>query len=161
MFGRVVLWACFDPLASKLVPQEILSRVQGEYERVRMLDPATNPVRKVALVVCGHEGQLFIDDLVVDGELVGGRGAVDDENRASGATSNATTSDLNLKRKRHSSKLQIILSQLSILRTQNAILSTTLYEMKNHLSKKLKYIKSDTMNQFVAIPATSSKKMLS
>ena len=121
-----------------------------------MLDPATNPVRKVALVVCGHEGQLFIDDLVVDGELVGGAGAVDDENRASGATSNATTSDLNPKRKRHSSELQIILSQLAVAQKQNEVLSTEFDIMKNHLSKKLKYI-SDTMNRFAAIPATLSK----
>ena len=82
-----------------------------------MLDPATNPVQKVGLVVCGYEGQLFIDDLVVNGELVGG-GAVDDESRASGATSNATTSDLNLKRKRHNSGLQIILSQLVVLQSK-------------------------------------------
>ena len=153
VFGRAVLWACFDPLASKLVPQEILNRVQGEYERVRMLDPATNPVRKVGLVVCGHEGQLFIDDLVIDGELAGG-GAVYDES-TSGATS-ATTSDLNLKRKRHNSELQIILSQLAVLRKQNEVLSTEFDIMKNHLSKKLKYI-SDTMNRFAAIPATLSK----
>ena len=141
-------------MASQLVPQEILSRVQGEYERVRILDPATNPVRKVGLVVCGHEGQLFIDDLVVDGEVV--EGAVDDETRASGAT-NATTSDLNLKRKRHSSELQVILSQLAVLRKQNEVLSTEFDIMRNHLSKKLKYI-SDTMNRFAAIPATFSTR---
>ena len=66
VFGRAVLWACFDPLASKLVPQDILSRVQREYERVCILDHATNPVQKVGLVVCGYEGQLFIDDLIVN-----------------------------------------------------------------------------------------------
>ena len=118
VLGRAVLWACFDPLASQLVPQEILSRVQGEYERVCILDPATNPVRKFGLIVCGHEGQLFIDGLVVDGEVV--EGSVDDETSASGAT-NATTSDLNLKRKRHSSELQVILSQLAVVRKQNEV----------------------------------------
>ena len=61
------------------------------------MDPETNPVRKVSLVVCGHEGQLFVDDSVIDGEL---DGAADDEARASRA--NAIISDLNLKRKRHS-----------------------------------------------------------
>ena len=148
VLGRAVLWACFDPITSQLVPKEILSRVQGEYERARILDPGTNPVRKVGLVVCGHEGQLFIDDLVIDGELAG---AAYDEARASGAE--ATTSDLNLKRKRHSSELQVILSQLAVLRKQNEVLSTKFDIMKNHISKKLKYI-ADTMNQFAAIPAT-------
>ena len=84
------------------------------------------------------------------------RGAVDDESRASGASSNATTSDLNLKRKRHSSELQIILSQLVVLQKQNEVLSTEFDIMKNYLCKKLKYI-SDTKNRLAAIPATLSK----
>ena len=154
ILGRVVLWDCFDPLASQLAPQEILtSRVQGKYERVHILYPANNPVRKVGLVVCGLEDHLFIDDLVVDGEVV--KCAADDETRASGA--NATTSDLNLRRKRHSSELQVVLSQLDVMRKQNEVLRTKFDIMKNHLSKKLKYI-SDTMNQFAAIPATFSTR---
>ena len=64
------------------------------------------------------------------------KGAVDDETYTSRATS-STTFDLNLKRKRHSSELQIILSQLAVLRKQNAVLSTEVDIMKNHLSKKL------------------------
>ena len=66
------------------------------------MDSATNPVQKVGLAVCRYEDYLFIDDLVVDGDLV--ESAADDEMHASGDT-NANTFDLNLKRKWHSSQL--------------------------------------------------------
>ncbi len=102
-----------------------------------------------------HEGQLFIDDLlVVDGEVI--KGTADDETHASGT--NVTTSDLNLKRKRHSSELHVILSQLAVLRKQNEVLQTEFDITKNHLSKKLKYI-SSIMNQFAAISATLSRSL--
>ena len=68
LFRKAVLWACFDPVASTHVPQYILLRVQSQYKRICTLDPEINPVKKIGLIVCGHEDQLFIDDLVVDDE---------------------------------------------------------------------------------------------
>ena len=47
-------------------------------------------MKKIGLIVCGHEGQLFIDHLVVDGE---GPAADDD-------TLDTTVTDLNIKRRR-------------------------------------------------------------
>ena len=148
VFRKAILWACFDPVASKHVSQDILLRVQSQYEQIRTLDLEVNPVKKVGLIVCGHEGQLFIDDLVVDGE--GGPAADDD-------TQDATVTDLNMKRRRQSSELQAVLSQLGVLRKQNEVLRTELDIMKTHISKKLKYM-SDTMNRIAAIPATMSEK---
>ena len=52
------------------------------------------------MIVCGHEGQLFINDLVVDEEL---RPAVDDE------AQDGTVTDINMKRRRQSSELQAVL----------------------------------------------------
>ena len=104
------------------------------------------------LVVRRHECQLYINDLVIDGDLVS---ASDDGTRASGAT-NAATSDLHLERKMDCSELQVILSQLTVLRKQNEVLSTELDIMRDHFSKNVTYI-SDTMNRFAAIPATLSK----
>ena len=147
VFGKAILWACFDPVASKHVPQDILLRVQSQYERIRTLEPETNPVKKVGLIVCGHEGQLFIDDLVVDGEGP----AVNDETQA------ATVTDLNLTRRRQSSELQAVLSQLAVIRKQNEVLHTELDITKTHICKKLKYM-ADTMNRIAAIPATMSEK---
>ena len=67
VFGKAILWACFDHVASKHVPEDMLIRVQSQYKCIRTLDPESNPVKKVGLIVYGHEGQLFIEDLVADG----------------------------------------------------------------------------------------------
>ncbi len=128
------------------------SRVWAEYKQDCILNPSANPIRMAGLVVRRHECQLYINDLVIDGDLVS---ASDDGTRASGAT-NAATSDLHLKRKMDSSELQVILSQLTVLRKQNEVLSTELDIMRDHFSKNVTYI-SDTMNRFAAIPATLSK----
>ena len=111
ILGRAIMWACFDPLASLHVPVDILERVKSQYTRICTLDPILNPIRKVGLVVCGHEGQLFIDDLVID-EEEGAAGNNDD-------SLSLGISDLNKKRKRQSAELQAVLSQLAVLREQN------------------------------------------
>ena len=145
VLGRAIMWACFDPLASLHVPSSIIERVKSQYARICTLDPTLNPIRKVGLVVCGHEGQLFIDEVVVDDD--------DDEVACSNdEPSLAGIADLNKKRKRQSAELQAVLSQLSVLRKQNEVLSEELSVMKTHLSKKLKYM-ADTMNRIAAIPA--------
>ena len=144
ILGRAIMWACFDPLASLHVPVDILERVKSQYTRICTLDPTLNPIRKVGLVVCGHEGQLFIDDLVVD-EEEGAAGNNDD-------SLSLGISDLNKKRKRQSAELQAVLSQLAVLRKQNEVLSEELGILKTHLSRKLKYM-ADTLNRIAAIPA--------
>ena len=99
------------------------------------------------MIDCGHEGQLFIGNLVVDGEGP----EVNDEPQAT------TVTDLNLKMRRQSSELQAVLSQLAVIRKQNEVLHTELDITKTHICKKLKYM-TDTMNRIVAIPATMSEK---
>ena len=143
ILSRAIMWACFDPLASFHVPVDILERVKSQYTRICTIDPTLNPIRKVGLVVCGHEGQLFIDDLVVDGE---------EATCSNDDTSLAGITDLNKKRKRQSAELQAVLSQISVLRKQNEVLSEELSVLKTHLSKKLKYM-TDTLNRIAAIPA--------
>ena len=49
VFGRAFLWACFDPLTKDHVPQDISDRVTAQYERIRTLEPAINPVKKLVL----------------------------------------------------------------------------------------------------------------
>ena len=56
----------FDLVASKHVPQDILLRVQSQYNCVCTLYPETKPVKKVGQIICGHGGQFFIDYLVVE-----------------------------------------------------------------------------------------------
>ena len=67
--GKAVLWVCFDAEASDIVPLQILQRVCLAYERVQnQLSSTKNPVRKVHLLICGHEGQLIIEELAEDAE---------------------------------------------------------------------------------------------
>ena len=135
LLDKAIMWACFHPLTSSHVPQDIAERVKSQYSGICTLDPTLNPIWKVGLVVCGHEGQLFIDDLVVDGEDEAACGN-DDPSRAVGSD----VTDLSKKRQRHSAELQAVLSQLSALREQNEVLTEELSIMKTHLSKKLKYM---------------------
>ena len=129
-----VLCACFDSWSNQLVPPKTISRVQGQCKWAHILDPTANPTWNVGLAVCGHECQLFINDLVLERESV--KGAEDNETCASKAT-NTTPSDLNLKRKRHSFELHIILSQLAILRKQNEVFEYRIWHDENPSKQKV------------------------
>ena len=76
VFGKAILWACFDPSQKDHVPKLIRERVISQYESIRLLDPNTNPIQKVSLVIAGHEGQLFIDELNDPDEPASGDGTV-------------------------------------------------------------------------------------
>ena len=66
VLGRDTMWACFNPLTSSPVPQDIGGMVKSQYICICTPEHTLNPIRKVGLVVCGHEGKLSIDNLVVD-----------------------------------------------------------------------------------------------
>ena len=68
VLGKALLWACFDASVSEHVPPQVIKRVLLEYKRVWRLVPTENPVRRVPLVICGHEGQLIIEELLDDVE---------------------------------------------------------------------------------------------
>ena len=67
VLGKALLWACFDGAFQDMVPNDLRGRVHTQYERIRTLSSGVNPVKKVPVVVCGHEGQLFIDKLLDTG----------------------------------------------------------------------------------------------
>lgn len=156
--SKALLWACFDAEAQELVPLQIIKRVHTAYEAIRKLDTTQNPVRKVPLVVCGHEGQLIIEELfdedaTPDGVGVGGGGgggaeapAHDDNN------SPATPEALNRRRSRHSSEMQAVFAQLMLLRKQNEELTTEIQSLRTHVSRKITYL-SSTVNRLTMVPA--------
>ena len=116
-----LLWACFDTDAQDLVPLQILKRVNIVHEAIWMLDTTQNPVFKVPLAGCGHEGQLIIEELF-DDEASTGAGAkapVHDDNN-----SPATPEVLNRRQKRHLSEMQTVFAQLMLLWQQNEELAT-------------------------------------
>jgi hypothetical protein len=95
LFRRAVLWAYFEPSIRSHVPKAIIDRVTAQYERRKMLETPVNPIKKVGLVIAGHEGQLFIDRLPdVDAE----------EDAASpGGASSCFITDMNQRRRQQSS----------------------------------------------------------
>ena len=89
-----------------LIPQHIshvwpstLERVTSQYTRICTLDPTLNLILKVGLIVCGYKGQLFIDNLVVEGE--------DAACSNDDTTSLAGITDLNRKRKIQSAEYRL------------------------------------------------------
>ena len=147
--SKALLWDCFDSEAQVLVPLEILKRVHSAYEGVRKLDPTVNPVRKVPLLIAGHEGQLIIEELFdVESEQAGVEaGTAHDEN-----SSPATPEAINRRRNRHSSEMQAVFAQLMMIRKQNEELTSEIQAMRTTFSKKLGYLRS-TVNRLTQVPA--------
>ena len=143
VFGKAILWACFDPSVRDHVPKSIRERVISQYEAIRLLDANTNPVQKISLVIAGHEGQLFIDELNDPDEPAS-------DNAAQIRPSDA--SKLNRKRVRRSAEMQAVFSQLSAIRRQNDVLQNELTFTRNNLLTKLKIIATN-INHISLIPA--------
>ena len=144
VFGKAILWACYDLTQKDHVPVALRERVAAQYESIRLLEPNTNPVKKITLVVAGHEGQLFIDELNDPDEPASSDGSV--------PSTPANVSDVNRKRVRRTGEMQAIFSQLSAIRRQNDVLQSELSLTRNSLLSKLKIV-STNMNRIALIPA--------
>ena len=147
--SKALLRACFDSEAQDLVPLEILKRVHTVYEGIRKLSPTVNPVRKVPILVSGHEGQLIIEELFdVESQQVGVEaGTAHDE-----YSSPVTPEELNRRRNRHSSEMQAVFAQLMMIRKQNEELTSEIQALRTTFSKKLTYLRS-TVNRLTMVPA--------
>ena len=132
--GKVLLWACFYAEAQDMVPLQIIKRVVTAYQRVQnQWEPTENSVHKVPLVICGHDGQLIIEELFKgDGDV--DNPAHDESNSA------ATPEQLNRRRSRNSSEMQAVFAQLILIHRQNEKLTTKVQILRSHLSKKVKHL---------------------
>ena len=132
--GKVLLWACFYAEAQDMVPLQIIKRVVTTYQRVQnQWEPTENSVHKVPLVICGHDGQLIIEELFKgDGDV--DNPAHDESNSA------ATPEQLNRRRSRNSSEMQAVFAQLILIHRQNENLTTKVQILRSHLSKKVKHL---------------------
>ncbi len=72
-----------------------------------MLDSGVNPVQKAPLVICGHEGQLIVEELIDHQDL--GPTAHDEGSLP------RTPEDINRRRSRQSSEMQVVLAQLMMI----------------------------------------------
>ena len=115
-----------------------------------------NLVKKVPVVVCDHEGQLFIDKL-----LDPGAAAVPSDLPASHDAVQFSSDPTNIHRRRarHSAEMQAVFSQLGLIRKQNNDLQTELEIMRTLLSKKMKHL-SDAVNRMAIMPARVTRNVV-
>ncbi len=118
-----------------------------------MLDSDVNPVQKAPLVICGHKGQLIVEELIDhqdDGPTAHGEGSLP-----------RTPEDMNRRRSRQSSEIQVVLAQLMIIRKQNEELQKEFQVFKSHIiSKRIRYL-NDSVKRLTTVPARVSRVSIS
>jgi hypothetical protein len=140
VLGKALLWACFDTSVSENVPPQVIKRVLLKYEHLRRLVPTENPVRRIPLVVCGHEGQLVIDELL------------DDEGEGESNNISTNNEDITRKRSRQSAATKAVFAQLMEIRKQNEELKREMEVLRCQLSKRVKYL-GDSVNRLTIVSA--------
>ena len=65
LFGRAMLWRIFDTCGDSLVPNEQKARIKAAYGDIQhnTLEPGTNPIKKVPLVIGGLDTEVIIETL--------------------------------------------------------------------------------------------------
>jgi hypothetical protein len=63
VLGKALLWYIFDPEGEDDVPTVVKQRVQNAYSHIQVLPEGTNPVKKVPIVITGHEGEVYMDEI--------------------------------------------------------------------------------------------------
>jgi hypothetical protein len=63
-----LLWAAFDDEMEAYMPAPLRNRIRAAYATIHQLAAGVNPVRKVLLVVTGHESEVRIDPLFGDSD---------------------------------------------------------------------------------------------
>ena len=158
VLGKAILWAIFDPSTKELVDSKLRNRVVTEYERIRLLHSNQNPVKKISLIISGHEGQLFIDEINDPDILAEGDPQLASTDTTSTRGRNTTIEDANRKRRMQSAELQAVFGHLTAMKRQNSQLQTELALTKSTLLHKLKII-SANINRIALIPAQISTSL--
>ena len=116
-------------------------------------------MKKISLIISGHEGQLFIDE-INEPELVDAEG---DPQPASAVTTstrggNLTIEESNRKRRLQSAEIHAMFGQLANMKSQITQLQTELALAKSTLLHKLKII-SANISHIALIPAQISTSL--
>mmetsp|Transcript_19788 Transcript_19788/g.28005 ORF Transcript_19788/g.28005 Transcript_19788/m.28005 type:complete len:105 (-) Transcript_19788:235-549(-) len=56
------------------VPEEKKDRIRTAYEAIQQLENSVNPVKKVLLVITGHESEVHMDEVLFDEDGAGAPG---------------------------------------------------------------------------------------
>lgn len=72
VLGYALLWYAFTLEAGEGMPVHLLQRIRAAYNQLNNGLPAgTNPVNKIPVIVNGHEGEVYMDDIPQDDVGVG------------------------------------------------------------------------------------------
>ena len=63
VLGKALLYYVFTPDDAADVPKGIQEQVQNAYNQVRVLPVGENPVNKIPLIIMGHEGKVYMDEI--------------------------------------------------------------------------------------------------
>jgi hypothetical protein len=66
VLGKALLWYIFDAKGDEDVPTVVKQRVRNAYGHIQVLPDGTNPVKKALIVVTGHEGEVYMDEIPND-----------------------------------------------------------------------------------------------
>jgi hypothetical protein len=69
VLGKALIWFIFSPDSSNYLTTPLQDCVATTYNGIGQLPPGENPVKKIALVISGNKGELYLDEL---GENYGG-----------------------------------------------------------------------------------------
>ena len=64
ILGRALLWYVFSDHGQADVPPALFARINNAYQQLgNNLENNMNPVKKIPIVVSGHEGEVYMDEI--------------------------------------------------------------------------------------------------
>ena len=71
VLGKALLWLLFSDAGRDYLPPAYCKHVEGVYNTISQLPPGESPVLKIPIVLSGHDGELYLDELGQDFGLDG------------------------------------------------------------------------------------------
>jgi len=63
VLGKALLWYIMDPSSDGDIPDFLSLRVKNAYRYIQLLPENVNPIKRVPVVITGHEGEVYIDEI--------------------------------------------------------------------------------------------------
>jgi Pre-mRNA cleavage and polyadenylation specificity factor len=63
VLGKALLWYIMDPSSDGDIPDFLSLRVKNAYQYIQLLPENVNPIKKIPVVITGHEGEVYIDEI--------------------------------------------------------------------------------------------------
>jgi hypothetical protein len=63
VLGKALLWYIMDPCSDGDIPDFLSLRIKNAYQYIQLLPENVNPIKRVPVVITGHEGEVYIDEI--------------------------------------------------------------------------------------------------